>query len=117
MGASTVQLNRADCLWKVGEDLLHLFEYHPTPSLSLPVKSLEALYCQCYSRKLLPAVYAAKDIHQLLRAKILKKVIQVRFVLWVNSFLKKVVEGKINARVSLWGVMVSFSAVVLFNAH
>ena len=77
-GASLVQLNRQDCLWKLGEDLLHLFEYQPTATLSLPVSSLEALYAQCFSRRLVLAVYAAKDIHQVLRAKVLKKVIQVR---------------------------------------
>lgn len=77
MGTSLVQLNRSDCLRKLGEDLLYLFVHHPTADLSLPVLSLETLYAECYSRKLLTAVYAAKDIQQVLKCKQLKKVIQV----------------------------------------
>ncbi len=72
-----VQLNRMDCLWKLGCDLVQLFVFHPTADLTLPVASLESLYAECFSRKLLTAVYAAKDIHQVLRAKQMKKMIQV----------------------------------------
>jgi hypothetical protein len=69
-----------DCLWKLGNDLVQLFVFRPTADLSLPVSSLEALYAEYYSRRLLTAVYAAKDIHQVLRAKALKKVIQVQSI-------------------------------------
>lgn len=79
-GASLVQLNRMDCLWKLGEDLLQLFVYEPTADLTLPTAGLETLYAECFSRKLHTAIYAAKDIHQVLRAKQLKKVIQVKKV-------------------------------------
>lgn len=46
--------------------------------MTLAVSDLESLYAECYSRKLQTAVYAARDINQVLRAKQLKKVIQVR---------------------------------------
>lgn len=77
VGGSLVQLNRVDCLWKLGCDLVQLFVFHPTADLSLPLDSLESLYAECFSRRLQTAVYAAKDIHQVLRAKQLKKVIEV----------------------------------------
>ena len=77
LGASLVQLNSEDCLWKLGGDLLHLFVYQPTADLSCPVSSLETLYQECYSRKLVPATYSAKSIQQVLKAKHLKTVIQV----------------------------------------
>ncbi len=57
--------------------MLNLFVHHPTANLTLAVSELESLYLECYSRKLLTAVYAAKDINQVLRAKQLRKVIQV----------------------------------------
>ena len=85
-----VQLNRTDCLWKLGEDLLQLFVFHPTADLSLPLATLEALYAECFSRKLQTAVYSAKDVQQVLRAKHMKKVIHVNmysFIQWNLSLL------------------------------
>lgn len=67
-----------DCHWKVGCDLVQLFVFRPTADLSLPVAGLEALYAEYFSRKLQTAVYAAKDINSLLKAKHVKKVIEVR---------------------------------------
>ena len=80
LGASLVQLNCKDCLWKLGGDLLHLFVYRPTSDLSHHISSLETLYQECYSKKLITSVYSAKNIQQVLRAKELKCIIQVESV-------------------------------------
>ena len=72
-----VQLDSKDCLWKLGEDLLQLFVYRPTCDLTHPVSSLAHLYQECFSRKLVTAVYSAKDLEQVLKSKVLKTVINV----------------------------------------
>ena len=77
VGGSLVQLNTTDCQWKVGCDLIQLFVFRPTADLSLPVAGLEALYAEYFSRRLRTAVYAAKDIKWLLKAKHVQKVIEV----------------------------------------
>ena len=57
-----IQLNRTDCLWKLGQDLLYLFVYRPTPELTLPTAHLLTLYQQCYGRKFVPAIYGVKTL-------------------------------------------------------
>ena len=77
MGDSVIQMGMAVCFWKLSMDLAYLFIYHPTPTFSMSVTDLEACYAQCYGRKLIPAIYAAKTIRKLFTWKQVVQVMQV----------------------------------------
>ena len=62
MGDSLIQLNRLDCYGKLAFDLLYLFTYQPTPTLTLPVDHMDILYQQCNGHKFIPAVYGVKTL-------------------------------------------------------
>ena len=72
-----IQLNRPDCLWKLSRDLLYLFVYHPTADFTMPLDDLLAVYAECFGRKFVPAVYAAKKFEQLMGGKHMLKVMKV----------------------------------------
>ena len=62
MGDSLVQLNRPDCVAKLGLDLLYLFVVRPTPQLDLSLAQISSLYSQCYGRRLTPVVYGMRTL-------------------------------------------------------
>ena len=66
VGDSLVQLNRPDCISKLGLDLLHLFVVQPTPQLDLSLAQVNSLYLQTYGRRLIPAVYGMKTLEGLI---------------------------------------------------
>ena len=83
---SVIQLNQSDCLWKLSRDLLYLFIYHPTPTFSMPLSDLLTVYAECFGRKLVPAVYAAKKFQQLMGGKHTVKVLKVGMVLYIYMY-------------------------------
>ena len=76
-GDSVIQLNQADCLWKLAQDLLYVFVYHPAADFTMPLTDLQATYDKCHGHSFVSAVYAAKNIQQVLRAKHLTKSFKV----------------------------------------
>ena len=61
-GNSLVQLNRPDCIAKLGLDLLNLFVVQPTPQLDLSLVQINSLYLRCYQHRLVPAVYGMRTL-------------------------------------------------------
>ncbi len=85
LGSSMIQLISSECLWKLGEDLLQLFVFRPTHDLSHPLSALPSLYQECFSKKLMTSVYSATSLEQVLRSKVLKKVIHVSLLTVANG--------------------------------
>ena len=59
-------------------DLAYLFIYHPTPTFAMSTSDMETFYAECYGRKLVPAIYAAKNVQKLFTWKQVAQVMQVR---------------------------------------
>ena len=66
---SLVQLNRPDCISKLGLDLLYLFVVKPYPTFELSLVQISSLYHQCYGRRFNPAVYGMRTLEGVIQGE------------------------------------------------
>ncbi len=83
VGDSMVQLNAPDCVWKLSQDLLYLFVYQPTADFTRPLDELLNVYAKCFHHKLVPAVYQAKTVQQVMKSKQINKFIKVHMPVYL----------------------------------